>query len=210
MKRIFFLVVAIGLSLSLQAQVKVGDLMCVQNGDTTFVHPDTYTSGAIGVVFYVDESGEHGWVIHPQIQAISIYWSYYYELPLGLTGWESIRDAIYDLDGYDNTYFLRQASQYEHDKYPCAWVVDFEHGWYWPALGQLNILYGSLPKVNASLELIGGECLKGGWVCWSSSVYGFSDDCALCLTSAGQMAAIQKSRTSLPSCPLSVRSIRDF
>ena len=209
MKRIFFLVVAIGLSLSLKAQVKVGDIMCVQDGDTTFVHPGNYTGGAIGVVFYVDESGEHGWVLHPQTQASGIYWSYYCELPLGLTGWNSIREAIYDLDGYDNTYFLRLASQNDHNIYPGAWVVDFEYGWYWPALGQLNILYGSLPIVNNSLELIGGESLDGRWVCWSSSVYGFDNDCALYISDSGQMGAIIKSRTELTH-PIIIRSIRNF
>lgn len=210
MKRIFFLVIAMGLSLLLKAQVKVGDIMCVQNGDTTFVHPDNYSGGAIGVVFYVDETGEHGWVLHSKVQASGIYWSYECELPFGLTGWQSVREAIYDLDGYDNTYFLRQDSQNYHDRYPGAWVVDFEHGWYWPALGQINILYGSLPKINNSLELIGGDIFSGRWVYWASSVYGFSNDCAMYCASSGQMGAIQKSRTELSITPISVRSIRDF
>ena len=110
--------------------VRVGDILCVQGTDTTIVHPQNYTGGAIGVVFYVDETGQHGWVLHPQIQANQIYWSYECVLPWGLTGWQSIREAIYDLDGYDNTGFLRAASQYDHNKYPGAWAVDYEHGWY--------------------------------------------------------------------------------
>lgn len=210
MKRIFFFVVVLGLSLSLKAQVKVGDILCAQDGDTTFVHPDNYTAGAIGVVFYVDETGEHGWALHPQIQARDIYWSYEYELPTGMTGYESVRDAIYDLDGYDNTYFLRQASKYDHDLYPGAWVVDFEHGWYWPAIGQLNILWGSLPKVNSSLALIGGDVLRGSWLYWSSSVYGFTNDCAIYFGSSGNMGAAQKVRTTMSGLSMFVRSIRDF
>ena len=210
MKRFFFLVLALGLFLSLKAQVKVGDIICVQNGDTTFVHPDSYTAGAIGVVFYVDETGAHGWAIHPQIQARGIYWSYDFELPLGLTGYESVRDAIYDLDGYNNTYFLRKASQDYQDLYPAAWVVDFEHGWYWPAIGQLNILFGSLPKVNSSLELIGGDVFRGKWLYWSSSVYGFSNDCAIYFGSSGNMGAAMKYRTEMNDLSLMVRGIRDF
>ena len=190
--------------------VRVGDLLCVQGNDTITVHVQDYSEGAIGVVFYVDETGQHGWALHPQIQAHQIYWSYECELPWGLTGWQSIREAIYDLEGYDNTGFLRTASQYDHNKYPGAWVVDYEHGWYWPALGQLNILYGSATIVNNSLKLIGGALMQGPWVYWSSSAYGFNNDCALYYASSGAMGAVIKSRTDLPQAPMDVRSIRNF
>ena len=196
--------------LSFGQTVRVGDLLCVQGTDTIIVHPQDYIEGAIGVVFYVDETGQHGWALHPQIQAHQIYWSYLNELPWGLTGWQSIRDAIYDLDGYENTGFLRAASQYDHSAYPGAWAVDYEHGWYWPALGQLNILFGSAPIVNNSLKLIGGVLLRGPWVYWSSSVFGFDNDCALYYASSGAMGAVMKTRDVVPLAPLEVRSIRNF
>lgn len=196
--------------LSFGQTVRVGDLLCVQGTDTIIVHPQDYIEGAIGVVFYVDETGQHGWALHPQIQAHQIYWSYLNELPWGLTGWQSIRDAIYDLDGYENTGFLRAASQYDHSAYPGAWAVDYEHGWYWPALGQLNILFGSAPIVNNSLKLIGGILLRGPWVYWSSSVFGFDNDCALYYASSGAMGAVMKTRDVVPLAPLEVRSIRNF
>lgn len=209
MKKLVFLLFLIPVLASAQS-VRIGDILCVQGTDTVMVHPEEYVDGAIGVVFYVDETGEHGWMLHPQIQAEGIYWSYSIELPWGLTGWQSIREAIYDLDGYDNTGFLRMASEYDPDIYPGAWMVDYENGWYWPALGQLNILYGSLPIVNQSLQIIGGEVMKGSWVYWSSSVYGFDNDCAIYLSYNGQMGAIIKTRTYLGEEPLTVRSIRDF
>jgi hypothetical protein len=196
--------------LSFGQTVRVGDILCVQGTDTIIVHPQNYTGGAIGVVFYVDETGQHGWALHPQIQAHQIYWSYMNELPWGLTGWQSIRDAIYDLDGYENTGFLRAASQYDHSAYPGAWAVDYEHGWYWPALGQLNILFGSAPIVNNSLKIIGGILLQGPWVYWSSSTFGFDNDCALYYASSGAMGAVVKSRSILPLALLDVRSIRNF
>ena len=195
---------------SLGQTVRIGDLLCVQGTDTIIVHPQDYTESAIGVVFYVDETGQHGWALHPQIQAHQIYWSYLDELPWGLTGWQSIRDAIYDLDGYENTGFLRAASQYDHSVYPGAWAVDYEHGWYWPALGQLNILYGSALIINNSLKLVGGVLLQGPWVYWSSSVFGFDNDCALYYASSGAMGAVMKSRDVVPLAPLEVRSIRNF
>ena len=190
--------------------VNIGDILCVIGTDTIIVHSQDYEEGAIGVVFYVDETGQHGWVLHPQIQAQEIYWSYEYELPWGLTGWQSIREAIYDLDGYDNTGFLRAASQYDHDKYPGAWAVDYEHGWYWPSVGQLNILYGSAPIINNSLKQIGGAQMQGKWYYWSSSVYGFNNDCALYLGYDGRMGAIVKSRQYLGEIPMRIRSIRNF
>lgn len=190
--------------------VKVGDILCVQGADTLIVHPENYTGGGFGVVFYVDETGEHGWALHPQIQAHEIYWSNLCELPWGLTGWHSIREAIYDLDGYENTGFLRAASQNNHDFYPGAWVVDYEHGWYWPAIGQLNILYGNANIVNNSLKQIGGTYLSGEWVYWSSSVYGYDNDCAIYQASTGAMGAVSKYRTVMPQAPLDVRSVRNF
>ena len=190
--------------------VRIGDILCVQGTDTIIVHPQEYTGGAFGVVFYVDETGQHGWALHPQIQAHQIYWSYTCELPWGLTGWQSIRDAIYDLDGYDNTGFLRAASQNDHSRYPGAWAVDYENGWYWPALGQLNILYGSAPIVNNSLKQIGGTLMQGPWVYWSSSTYGFDNDCALYHASSGAMGAVMKTRDTMPQAPMDVRSIRNF
>lgn len=209
-KILLFLISALLPLLGLSQRVHIGDILCVQGTDTVTVHPDDYTGGAIGVVFYVDETGQHGWALHPQIQLHETYWSYEQILPWGLTGWQSIREAIYDLDGYDNTGFLRAASQYEHDKYPGAWAVDYENGWYWPALGQLNILYGNAPIVNQSLQLIGGTLMYGPWVYWSSSAYGFSNDCALYYASSGAMGAVIKTRTDLPQAPMDVRSIRDF
>ena len=211
MKNILLLFAILVVSLlSFGQTVRVGDILCVQGSDTIIVHPQNYTEGAIGVVFYVDETGQHGWALHPQIQAHQIYWSYLDELPWGLTGWQSIRDAIYDLDGYENTGFLRAASQYDHSAYPGAWAVDYEHGWYWPALGQLNILFGSAPIVNNSLKLIGGILLRGPWVYWSSSVFGFDNDCALYYASSGAMGAVMKTRDVVPLAPLEVRSIRNF
>ena len=190
--------------------VKIGDILCVQGTDTITVHPINYNGGAIGVVFYVDESGHHGWVLHPDIQAEGIQWSYECDLPWGLTGWQSIREAIYDLEGYDNTGFLRAASQNDHSRYPGAWAVDYEHGWYWPSIGQLNILYGSAPIINNSLKLLEGAQLQGKWYSWSSSVYGFDNDCALYLGYDGRMGAITKSRLYLGEIPMRIRSIRNF
>ena len=64
--------------------------------------------------------------------------------------------------------------------------------------------------VNNSLKQIGGTLLKGPWVYWSSSVYGFDNDCALYFASSGAMGAVIKTRTDKPQAPMDVRSIRNF
>lgn len=209
-RSIFFITFLFVSLLSFGQSVRIGDILCVQENDTVIVHIEDYDSGAIGVVFYVDETGQHGWALHPEIQAQGIYWSYENELPWGLTGWQSQREAVYDLDGYENTEFLRAASQNDHNKYPGAWVVDYEHGWYWPSIGQLNILYGSALIVNNSLKQIGGLVMQGKWYYWSSSVYGFNNDCALYHGYDGRLGAIIKNRESLNEIPMCIRSIRNF
>lgn len=209
-KTALFLAILTSALLGFGQNARIGDILCVQGTDTITVHPENYNEGAIGVVFYVDETGHHGWVLHPDIQAEGIQWSFECDLPWGLTGWQSIREAIYDLEGYDNTGFLRTASQYDHSRYPGAWAVDYEHGWYWPSIGQLHILYGSAPIINNSLKLIGGAQMQGKWYYWSSSVYGFNNDCALYLGYDGRMGAIVKSRQYLGEIPMRIRSIRNF
>ena len=76
MKKYYLFFLSLVFPMLMSAQVKVGDILCVQGNDTLFVHPENYTSGGIGVVFYVDETGQHGWALHPQVQASGIYWSY--------------------------------------------------------------------------------------------------------------------------------------
>ena len=211
MKSLFLIALLLPMILCAQKKpVKAGDFLCVQGSDTLTVHPEDYTGGAIGVVFYVDETGQHGYAIHPQVQASWVYWADDFEPVPGLTGWLSIRESLYDLNGYENTLALRQASAYNHDLYPGAWAVDVEHGWYWPSSGQLNLLYVTLPAVNTSLSMIGGVTFEGRWVYWSSSHFGFSYDCAIYMAQHGGVGAISKGRIELNGISTSVRSIRNF
>ena len=64
------------------------------------------------------------------------------------------RDAIADFNGLNNTQILRTGTTAA--TYPAAWAVDFDNGWYLPSAGQVNLLYGELMDVNASLTLVGG------------------------------------------------------
>ncbi len=167
---------------SLKAQVAVGDILC--EGDVV-MSPGVYTGSgatAIGVVFYVDGTGQHGWAVALQ-DAGSFSWGpNNNDTPLG--NYTNKREAIYDLNGYQNTQVVRQCGT----NYPAFYAVDFENGWYVPAIGQLNYLYGNLVEVNASLERVGGTpfSMDGDWRYWSSTEYSAYD--AWSLYSTGELS----------------------
>ena len=149
----------------LNAQVAhVGDILCEGNA---IVSPANYPSSgatAIGVVFYVDNTGQHGWAVALQ-DAGSFRWGCNnYDMPL--PNYTNKRQAIYDLDGYENTRIVRENCTDS----PAFYAVDFENGWYVPAIGQLNFLYANLVEVNTSLRVAGGSVFPASeWRYWSST-----------------------------------------
>ena len=150
---------------TLTAQVHVGDILCEGNA---IISPANYPSSgatAIGVVFYVDNTGQHGWAVALQ-DAGSYPWGCYgSDMPL--PNYTNKRQAIYDLDGYENTRIVRENCTGS----PAFYAVDFENGWYVPAIGQLNYLYGNIFEVNNSLALAGGTVFSASdrWYYWSST-----------------------------------------
>lgn len=153
-------------------EVAIGDIVCT---DGSIVKPADWPCGrtAKGIVFYVDDTGQHGWMVHLQNQttASGIEWSTDYEDIPSLTNYTTVRTVITDFDGYGNTQIIRNYGN--ASEYPAAWAVDFDHGWYLPAMGQLNILYGNLVEVNAGLAAVGGTLfeMNADWVYWSSTEY---------------------------------------
>lgn len=154
---------------TLTAQVHVGDILCEGNA---IVSPANYPSSgatAIGVVFYVDNTGQHGWAVALQDAGDYIWGSYENDTPL--PNYNNKRQAIYDLDGYHNTQVIREYE--EESQYSAFYAVDFDNGWYLPAIGQLNYLYGNLIEVNASLQMVSGSAIGmyGDLWYWSSTEY---------------------------------------
>lgn len=150
---------------TLTAQVHVGDILCEGN---LVYNPSIYPSSgatAIGVVFYVDNTGQHGWAVALE-DAGSFAWGCDgSDMPL--INFTNQRQAIYDLDGYENTLIVRENCTDS----PAFYAVDFENGWYVPAIGQLNCLYGNLVEVNTGLRVAGGSLFNSGWTYWSSTEY---------------------------------------
>ena len=154
--------------------VSIGDILCT-DGNT--VKPEQFAlSGktAKGIVFYVDDTHLHGWAVHLYYQGSTLWSPVSYDIP-DLPNYKTFREAINDFNGYENTRKIRQAGNAEI--YPAAWAVDFDHGWYLPAAGQIRYLYGYIPEVNHSLELVGGESffLTTNWWLWASTECGAAD-----------------------------------
>lgn len=151
---------------TLTAQVHVGDILCEGN---LIYPPSTYPASgatAIGVVFYVDNTGQHGWAVALQDVGGTFAWSSSSNSDTQLPNYNNKRQAIYNLDGYENTRIVRQNGT--STSRPAFFAVDFANGWYLPAIGQLNYLFGNMVEVNASLNIVGGRALFTQ-IYWSST-----------------------------------------
>jgi len=143
---------------SVDVYVAVGDILCT---DGSIEKPSNWASAyaegkrAKGVVFYVDDTKAHGWAVGLSQEEKA--WSTKDEtLTDNRLNW---RDAIAELDGYAKTGNIRILTMADSLSYPAVWSVDFRNGWYLPAAGQLNLLFGELVPVNASLTLVGGTTI---------------------------------------------------
>ena len=185
------------------AQVQVGDILC--EGDT-LVSPSDYENSdleAIGVVFYVDNSGEHGWVVSLDNEGCCAWGGFGNDS--SLDNLRSRVSASNDIDGYANTETMRSDSIY----HPASEIVDFENGWYVPAVGQLKRLYSSFKEVNESLVKAGGVPFDPtGFNYWSSSEYSPND--AWYLSSIGGIDHTSNTFNDCKSTSKWVRSVRAF
>lgn len=152
--------------------VSVGDILCT---DGTIVKPsDFLASGktAMGVVYYVDATGIHGWAVHLHDQAERVCWSNNtdYDVP-GVSNVDNFHTANQypDFSGYVATQSLWAAG--DSIAYPAAHCVDFPNGWYLPDIGQLEILYTEMPMLTPSLQVAGGEPFptNSSWYYWAAT-----------------------------------------
>ena len=158
-KALLFFTVILSSLIGLGQTVSIGDILCT---DGSTVKPEQFASSgktAEGIVFFVDHNSREGWAVSLEFQATNTNWvtsEYYdemYDIPL-LENFEYSREAMYDLDGYNNTDIIR--STHGADWYPAAWCVDFDHGWYLPAAGQMRWMVAYLNEINASLAVVHG------------------------------------------------------
>jgi len=189
--------------------VSIGDILCT---DGSLVKPSAWPvpgKTALGVVFYVDNTGEHGWAVHLQDQGENIQWCSQSSSDVSsLTNINTARNALMDLDGYSNTMKIRNEGN--ASMYPAAWLVDFANGWYLPAMGQLRLLVAELSLVNPSLEMTGGSPILTD-PCpyyWSSTERNYTY--AWCLLSCYQTLTNGMKDFNMGYPQYSVRSVRNF
>lgn len=152
--------------------VAVGDIYCT---DGSILRPANYaTSGktAEGVVFWVDESGQHGWIVHKENQCedCSFVTGEGIALPEGI-GTDADDQIVTDTAGYHNTRIFWESGRI--NDFPAIRSIPFGQGWYLPASKQLLILAGNLFSVDGSLEMIGGKIFAPAEnrEYWSSTQY---------------------------------------
>ena len=148
--------------------VEAGNILCT---DGSILSPGDFPASgktALGVIFYVDNSGQHGWAVDLQDSGPakwSTLTSPYYDVP-DLDNYLKSRVALTDMDGYSNTATLRAAG--DATTYPLAYAVDFANGWYVASAGQSRLLYANTNVVNASLQVANGTPITWEWF-WTST-----------------------------------------
>lgn len=186
-----------------KVRVEVGYILCEDDTVVTPAAYDTLDVVAVGVVFYVDDSNEHGWAVSLEDAGL-FSWGGYGE-DTDLENYTRRGSAADDLDGKKNTETILELD----DFYPAFSAVDFDNGWYLPAAGQLKRLYKNLDDVNSALEEIGAELVKPiGVTYWSSTEY--SDIDAWYLTTIGGLEYCSDGYNDHKDGKRLVRSIRDF
>lgn len=137
-----------------ESAYKIGDEMKVDNGH--------------GVVAYIDETGEHGYIIS-KLECEAVKWATSYQYLKGM--------PTSTTDGKANCSTLSSDLGIIGSCLAANWAV-FDcgnAGWFLPADEQLKAVLANFTAINEGLAKIGGTPLTEGRGYWSSTTY-FSDD----------------------------------
>jgi hypothetical protein len=170
----------------------------------------------MGVVFFVDNSGRHGWAAELE-NSTTACWTQHCRTVMipELRNNRCEKDALSDLDGYENT-----AKLFAHQKNAkgglelcpmpelCK-IVNLNAGWYVPACGQLIVLLQNAGIVNDSLlKILGNRAMRDGYNLldglpyWSSSQF---DEDNMCVVAKQSLVCYEKKWESM-----FYRAIRSF
>lgn len=189
-----------------KAQVHVGDILC---DDGAIVSPASFVlseHNAIGVVFYVDASKHHGWAVGLNDIAKDQWGPNWIDTPLRNS--KNKLQVVNDLDGYSNTKVIYEGG---YDvAFPAFQALDFQSGWYLPAIGQLKRLYANLDKVDESLSAVGGSPLSDteDWEYWSSTESYICD--AWSMDSTGKLYSNDESYNGNKDDRKLIRGVKNF
>ena len=205
-----FLMMFVGLAVFAQERVHVGDIYCTDN--TTVSPEDFATSGktALGVVFFVDNSQQHGWAL-----ALN-------DAGSGTVTWGNTESLCY-LNSYNNNPQLVNADtigsarcdSIVHAAQILGWTLaeyssavnaamQCGTGWYLPSMGQLAVLYGNMTEINAALDVIDNSSKMNGRQYWSCTEENYGVVSAWVLNYNGEALATPKGTAA------NVRAIRNF
>ena len=146
-----------------QQKGKIGDLV-------------TFKDGSKGVLVQVDRSGESGWAVALQDAGTATQWAKESwdedTKALNKTAPEKrslndIHELLADTAGYAATEAIRKAANGASDKYPAAFAVDFNNGWFLPTAGQMFSIFAMEPFIKKTIEENGGKLPEGNY--WTST-----------------------------------------
>lgn len=126
----------------------------------------TAEDGSQGIVYYTFPDGS-GWVVALQDCPLAPLLSEnnHQDIP-NLPNSNGLMTLLQDTAGYSNTQIIRN---YVGTGAQCGINnIDFEHGWYLPASGQLSMLYAQLPLIETALMAAGGTTLDMNAYCSST------------------------------------------
>lgn len=130
--------------------VAIGDILCT---DGSIIRPANFVSSghtAKAVVFFVDESGIHGWAVALDESITNKQWISTSRIIGPLCA--SIRCALKDTCGYRHTRAMLDSAAVNNLTLPVLDNIDISEGWYLPAAGQLRELMANCHIVNNSID----------------------------------------------------------
>ena len=198
------------LAICAQERVNVGDILCTDN---TVVSPENYASSgrtALGIVFFVDNSQQHGWALalNDAVSGTMIWGDNENLCYLGSYN-NNPQNALLDTAGAarcDSIVRKAQSIGMPLSTYSNVVAAALQNGdgWYLPSIGQLSILYANIPEINSAINAIAGSATMNGTKYWSCTEENYGVVSAWLLNYDGTVFASPKGTTA------SVRAIRNF
>lgn len=175
MRKVFalFLALAMGVMAWSQTTVHVGDLLCT---DSTIVTASQFpTSGktAKGVVFYVDNSGQHGYAC--ALVDLPERYSWTTGSSPDITAITNRTDALAAMEDFSGQSNTDAIIAYDSTKVNTAAykAKAYGEGWFLPSIGQLRILYTFHALLEPTFTMLYAEGIDSqmmtGDKYWSSS-----------------------------------------
>ncbi|MCM1178486.1 MAG: PL29 family lyase N-terminal domain-containing protein [Clostridium sp.] len=134
-----------------EPKIEIGTAMTIDGGE--------------GVVAYVDETGEHGYIIHKD-QSGKVHWA---TTGQGGSYWSGCAS---ETDGKANCEYVSTWLEMTSSCPGIQWALySGRSGWFLPAQEQLKAIMANFYKINEGIEKLGGTQLSEGSYYWSSTVY---------------------------------------